>query len=156
MGNVPSIVKAATLTLPDGVYLADIRQGQRSLYADAGIVAGGDVLEPVQIVLGRNGGTVTGKLGVQTADATIVLVPDVTLRANTLAYRSTRPSTNGTFEFKNVAPGNYKLFAWEGVLATAWTNAEFLKRYEDVGLSLKVDDKEIKLEAAITPIAQTN
>ena len=37
-----------------------------------------------------------------------------------------------------IAPGVYKLFAWEGVLNTAWLNEGFLSRQEE-GVPMTID-----------------
>src|SRR6266446_1603884 len=40
--------------LPDGLFLADIRQGQRSINRDGAVIITGEAPEPLQIVLGRD------------------------------------------------------------------------------------------------------
>jgi hypothetical protein len=38
---------------------------------------------------------------------------------------------DGGFQFGALAPGKYKLFAWERMEDVPWTEAEFQKRFED-------------------------
>ena len=37
-----------------------------------------------------------------------------------------------------LAPGTYKVFAWEGAYSSSWLNDAFLARYEDKGLPVEV------------------
>jgi hypothetical protein len=50
---------------------------------------------------------------------------------------------DGKFQIHGVAPGEYKIFAWETVLLTAWQNAEFLSKYESQGSAVSVKVKSI-------------
>jgi hypothetical protein len=43
-----------------------------------------------------------------------------------------------------LAPGNYKLFGWEGVETEAWEDPDFLKEYEDQGQPINVEDGDEK------------
>jgi hypothetical protein len=45
-------------------------------------------------------------------------------RQNSFLYRTARPGVSGEFELKNIAPGQYTLFAWDGAPATSWLNSE--------------------------------
>ena len=134
------------IELPDGLFLADMFQGSRSIKAD-GAVTINESPEPLQIILGRNPGSIRGRVQSSEnrvpSDTTVVLLPDAPLRANAMLYRSGRPSASGAFELKNIAPGSYKLFAWEGVLSTAWMNAEFVKPYEGRGMPIVVEQKDV-------------
>jgi hypothetical protein len=38
----------------------------------------------------------------------------------------------------SIAPGDYKVFAWEYVPNDAWTNAEFMRPYESLGTGVRV------------------
>lgn len=45
---------------------------------------------------------------------------------------------DGRFTISNVAPGDYKIFAWRQVQVTAWMNAAFISRYEAQGRNVTV------------------
>jgi hypothetical protein len=51
---------------------------------------------------------------------------------------------------KNIPPGNYKLFAWDDVLSTAWMNPDFIKTFEDSGVAVKVEQKEMQLDSPVS------
>jgi hypothetical protein len=140
-GLVAGVYRLWVTQLPD-TFVADIRQGDRSIYSDGLVRVDGDMPEPVQVVMAANPGNLSGTVvhpdGKKGADTTAVLVPEGPLRANVSFYRVAQAGESGQFTIKNVAPGRYKLFAWESVPASAWNNAQFLAKYEDVGVAVTV------------------
>jgi hypothetical protein len=127
---------------PEGMYVADLRQGNRSVYGDARIRIGSSVPDPVQILIESDAGIVSGFVvhpeGKIAADMTVVAVPEAPLRGNNLLYKTARPDDSGNFKLVGLAPGRYKLFAWEGVAAGAWMNLEFLSKYDDLAAAIVV------------------
>jgi len=99
--------------------------------------------DPLLIVIGSN----PGKLDGQTLNnrqqpvggMTVVLVHD-----NGLRYRVNEKTavsdTAGRFEFQNVPPGNYKLFAWDSVEPGAWQDPDFMRSYESRGIPVHIDE----------------
>jgi len=132
---------------PDNInaYVADILQGAQTVLRD-GIIRVSPGMESVQLVLApttaRLSGSVTFADKKPGLDSTVVLVPDAPLRANLTRYRVSRPDDSGAFTFSNIAPGSYKLFAWDGVLATAWLNADFMSGYESEGFPISVESNQ--------------
>jgi len=47
--------------------------------------------------------------------ATVVLVPAAEKRDQTQLFKTATTDQNGGFSFKAIAPGSYKLFAWENL-----------------------------------------
>jgi hypothetical protein len=41
-----------------------------------------------------------------------------------------------------LAPGTYKLFAWDGAESNAWEDEDFLKTFEDQGTKIEVRDED--------------
>jgi len=93
----------------------------------------GDMLD---IVIGANPGRVNGDVG-RVPNATVALVPAARLRRPDL-YKSMLTDAEGRFDFQGVTPGEYLLFAWNDVVAGAWMNAEFIRRYESSGRPVRV------------------
>jgi hypothetical protein len=48
--------------------------------------------------------------------------------------------TSGRFEFRNVPPGNYKLFAWESIDRGAWQDPEFMRAFETRGVPVRIEE----------------
>ncbi len=47
---------------------------------------------------------------------------------------------NGQFSVRGIAPGDYKLFAWEAIEEGAYQDPEFLRPYEERGKPIHVDE----------------
>src|SRR4029450_5902821 len=123
------------VVLPDGAFVADLRSNVFQLP--------GNTNEPVTLSVrgnaGRISGTVTNADGKVGTDTTVVLVPERPLWGNSMLFATARPDETGKFSMTRVAPGTYKLFAWDGVLNTAWLSADFLSQHEDRGMPMTID-----------------
>jgi hypothetical protein len=71
-------------------------------------------------------------------DATVVLVPDAPLRERSDLYFVTGSSTSGNVHWDGVAPGAYKLFAWDDVPSGAWLDPDFIRIYESRGQPVRI------------------
>ena len=62
---------------------------------------------------------------------------------------------NGRFTIRTVVPGDYKLFAWEEIEPFAYNDPDVLRRYEEVGIPLKVSEAaKLTVEAKMIPAGQ--
>jgi hypothetical protein len=147
-----------SVVLPEGMYVSDLRQGNRSIYADARVTVGSDAAPPVQITIAADGASVAGTIsypeGKMGNDTTVVAVPDSPLRNNPLVYRTARPDDAGGFTISGLAPGPYKFFAWDHATDGIWMNAEFLARYEELGTSTVVAPGQAgaRLQVPVIPL----
>ena len=93
------------------------------------------------MVFSPGGATVSGKITGEvsaTRPARITLVPQGPRQNNPMFYvRAT--SSNGTFNLSGIAPGQYRLFAFESLPISADENAAFLESYQSPGLALVLD-----------------
>ena len=125
--------------LPAGAYLKSIRQGNRDVLRD-GVSIPGAVENPLEIILGKNGGQLEGRVINRTREpegnVPVVLVPSNRTRRDLYQKKST--DVNGRFKFDGIMPGQYKVFAWEDVLTGAWQDQEFLRTYETRGVTVDV------------------
>ena len=123
------------VTLPDGAFIADLRSNVFQLPTRNN--------EHVTLSIRGNAGRITGTVsktdGKIGNDTTVVLVPEKALWENSMLFATSRLDESGKFSLTHVAPGTYKLFAWEGVLNTAWLNADFLSRNEEGGMPISID-----------------
>jgi hypothetical protein len=137
--------------LPASAYVADIRQGGRSVYDD-GFTAGPVTASPLEVVINTKGGTVEGV--VDRAKAFVALVPPPSRRQNGDLYKTMVTNSQRQFRFEGVPPGSYKLFAWENIPANAHRNGDFLKAYESRGASITVQQGATvfqRLEVLVAP-----
>jgi hypothetical protein len=127
------------------MYVDDIRQNGTSVY-DSGFDVGVEPPTPVQILVKSGAGSVEG---VAQAGAIVALIP-ASRRANRALYYGATADGTGAFGMRGVAPGEYKIIAWDSIPAGAYLNAEFLKKYEDSGDSITVTpDSKLKFNPTV-------
>jgi hypothetical protein len=99
---------------------------------------------PVEIVLSLNGGRTSGTAvnsrQEPLANAAVVLVPNEPRRGRLDLYRQAYTDASGQFRISGIAPGDYKLFAWEDVPANAWQYPDFIKAYETRGAAVHLEE----------------
>jgi hypothetical protein len=100
----------------------------------------------VEILLSPKAGLVSGaaqnpKTSQPTPGATVVLVPKEKERLAIFAfYQQTTSDQFGRFTFKNVVPGEYKVYAWEDIESSAWMDPDVMKPLEAKGESVTVGE----------------
>jgi hypothetical protein len=146
---------SAIAGLPQDMYLADVRQNAQSVF-DTGFDVNSGNTAPLEIVLGVGAGTVTGVVvdgpTKVVAGATVVLVPETKRRSNRALYVSAISDASGLFTLRGVAPGDYKVFAWESIPAYAHVNAAFMAKHEDRGKLVHVGQQgTVSAELTIIP-----
>jgi len=94
-------------------------------------------------------GVVRDAAGKPVASATVVLVPPMARRQNTALYKMTRTRLSGEFTLSNVAPGDYKLFAWEGIPNSAYLNGAFMEKYEARGQAIMLGSGESTFDVKV-------
>jgi hypothetical protein len=80
--------------------------------------------------------------------AAVVLVPN--RRDRRELYSMAVTNENGEFEFASVAPGEYKVFAWESIDQYAWMDPSVIAQFEDQGRALRFE--ELSKEAIDVPL----
>jgi hypothetical protein len=117
------------------LYVKSIRLGDKEILTEK-VHLEGRVQEPLTIVIGTNPGAVEGQAS---QGATVVLVHDNGLRYR-VNERVTVADGAAHYEFKNVAPGNYKLFAWQSVEDGGWNDPEYMRAFESRGVPVRVEE----------------
>jgi Carboxypeptidase regulatory-like domain len=125
-----------------GLYVKSIRLGDVDVLNDR-LRLQDQPRDPLTIVIGTRPGALEGRVLDDNQrpvhGATVVLIHD-----NNLRYRVNEAfvfsDTSGRFEFQNVPPGNYKLFAWENIDRGAWQDPEFMRGFETRGLPVRVEE----------------
>ncbi len=84
--------------------------------------------------------------------ATVVLVPTERERVDQLTYYKTASTDqSGSFTIKNVAPGEYKAYAWDDVESGAYYDPGFVKQVESKGEPVSLRESA-KLTLQLTSI----
>jgi len=98
------------------------------------------------IVLGADGGELAGTVvngkAEPAADAVVTLVPTGTTRRSRSYFRTANADAAGHFTLRGLAPGSYRIIAWDHVDANAvFYDPEFLRPYEGAGQNLEIQPK---------------
>src|SRR5262249_33063469 len=103
------------------LYVKEIRFGSADVLTN-GMVVTGSTSDKLDVVFGKNGGKVNGTVRADSqqliSNAQVVLIPDQRDRHD--LYKFVITDANGQFSFPSVAPGSYKVFAWENVEQFSW------------------------------------
>ncbi len=128
-------------------YVKRVRYGSES--SETEFSSSGDE-DPLEVTLSARGALVRGVVrrdgAVDSATPQVVLLPD-TPDAELRRYDTHLgvPDQSGAFAVKEpVRPGEYTLYAFEGVPDGAWTDAEFVKGIEGKGVRIKVAEADAK------------
>jgi hypothetical protein len=137
------------------MYLKEVRLGQVDIMN--GVSLDGSVSGSLEVLLSPKAGQVVGTV-VDSARNPVPGVEAVLVPAdydrNDL-YRTAISGQNGQFSIRSVSPGNYKLFAWEDIEPFAYTDPDFLRRYENLGVPIKISESQnMMVEARLIPAGQ--
>lgn len=126
-----------------GSYLKSARIGGEEV-SETGITLPGKAGGQLEMVVSMTGGRIEGSVldgdNLPAAAVTVVLVPAQKRRANPTFYKWTTTDAQGKFTLQGIAPGDYKLFAWDDVDNGAWQDAEFLAPFEERGTKVAVTE----------------
>ena len=130
--------------LAAGTYVKSIRSGDTDVLNDGLTIAPGGTVQ-FEITLASDAakveGTVTNQSDQPGPGATVVLVPEPKFRARGDLFKTATTDQYGHFEFATVAPGEYKVFAWDDVEPGIWNDPEFLKEHEKKGAAVTAGAK---------------
>lgn len=103
---------------------------------------------------GQVQGMVTDEKMQPAAGAMAVLIPSGSddRRSRLDLYKSAMSNEKGQFTFIGITPGDYKLFAWDGMEQNRYFDPEFLKTYEAKGKTVHVGESA-KIAADVQVIA---
>ncbi len=146
----PSQYQLSVQGTPEGYYVKSARLGDKDVL-DSGIDAARGVTGTLEVVLSSGGqveGVVLNAEDQPATGAAVVLVPEQ--RSQWRLYKENTTDQYGRYHIKGIAPGNYKLFAWEDVENGAYEDPEFLKGFEALGESIAIregghESKQLKL-----------
>ena len=131
-----------------GLYVDSIRYDNRDI-KDIGLDLTEGVSGTVDIVMSTNAADVSGAVvdddGKPCSGVSVVLVPD---SGAYLAHNSVTTDTQGHFDISYVRPGDYRVYAFEGILYLAWFDKEYMAPYWTKSTSLSIHENEKKMFVA--------
>jgi hypothetical protein len=109
-------------------YIRQITYGQTLVKEDVINVSKG-TNPSLEITVSSRGarvqGSVADKDGLPAAGVWVAAVPDQSRRTTLRLFKSQTTDQYGKFDLHGLAPGEYKLFAWEGIENDAWEDEDF-------------------------------
>ena len=55
-------------------------------------------------------------------------------------YKTARTDANGNFLIRGIAPGNYRIYAWESLERFRYFDEEFVRQFEGIGRSVRIEE----------------
>ena len=132
------------------LYIKSIQWGTQDITdLPLDLLAGIPPRTELSIVLGADSGQIEGIATTEKSEpadsATVTLVPVGTHRSRPF-YKTVVSDSSGHFTVRGIAPGSYKLFAWDKVDANAvMYDPEFLRPYEALGEAIEVQPSDKKV-----------
>jgi protocatechuate 3,4-dioxygenase beta subunit len=131
-----------TSTLGGGDLVVRSIQAQGRNILDEGLTVSNSGQVEMEIVLAHDAGQLEGvALGADdkpVAGATVILAPEPNLRSRFDLFEQVETDQYGRFTIDSIAPGDYKLFAWDDVEPGIWADPAFLKKYESQGEAVTI------------------
>jgi len=101
----------------------------------------------LEILISTNGGTLDAAVLDSNMnpipEATVVLVPEPPLRNRVDLYDVKGTDSAGRAHLTDIAPGDYRIFAWDDIPADAWQDPDFIRPYESRGKLVHVSEGQI-------------
>jgi hypothetical protein len=141
LANLTPQIYTLTLNgLPETHYLDSIKLGEVDL-TNGPLDLSGGVAGALTITIAAGSGTLQGTVRQEqqpAEGATAVLVPEEARRPVGYFYKIATTDQNGQFTMKGIAPGEYKLFAWDEVESDRYRAPAFLKKFESRGTTVSI------------------
>jgi protocatechuate 3,4-dioxygenase beta subunit len=138
----PGDIRFMILRPPPGMYFKSARLGTREVL-DSGFELNSEPTDSLEILLSPNAATVTTTVVDENQKpvqgATVVIVTSDPARRRRQDLNKTAASNaEGRVNFDGLAPGDYKLFAWDDMVPGAWQNPEVIRNYDSRGINIRV------------------
>jgi hypothetical protein len=151
----PDTYQLTLAGVPENCYVKSMRMGEEDVLGkDLNLARGGGA--PIDIVLSPTAGSVEAVVldakQQPAGGVTVVAVPDGARAESQQFYKFASTDQYGRATLRGLAPGEYKLYAWEDVESNAWLDPDFRKQYERQGesLSIRESSREAKQLAVLT------
>jgi len=130
--------------LPEGAYVKSARAGGQEVLGTGLNLPQASMAPVVEITASAKAGVVEGLVQADdkpAAGSVVTLVPEPLRPNHPLLYKKVSADPNGLFRIAGVAPGDYKLYAWEeGTDLEPYLDPEFAKPFEKAGVKVTVEE----------------
>ena len=136
----PGEYRVMVTPMPPDYYIKEARNEQADVLNQPWVI-GNAIRGNLEVVLssaaGQIEGTVIDARSQPVGSLQTVLIPDQD-RGRPELVKTVVTDQNGRFNFRGVSPGNYKIFAWEGLEANAFYDPEVMRQYDPQGKAVRV------------------
>jgi protocatechuate 3,4-dioxygenase beta subunit len=138
------------------VYLKTLRYGNAE--SNDGTFTLSSYGVPLELTLSTRGAKLSGTVTGKAAMPKVILIPDTAdIARREYATRTALFDQNGVFTIEAIAPGSYKLYAFENVPEGTWLDPEFLKEVESSGTPFEFAEGDAKtVQAPLLPKTETD
>lgn len=143
--------------VPNGYYVKQLRFDRTdALNQPVDVIQRGQDAPTMDVVLSTNVSQIEGVVNNSrlqaAAGVTVVLVPDAN-RDRVELYKTATSDQSGRFTLRNIAPGDYKLFAWEDLEPSGYFDPDFLRRSEASGKAVQVgESSKLSVNTQVSPV----
>ena len=142
-GITPGNYRLSVSGLPRNTYVRSARLGGADML-NGGLPLDRDPRGTLEVVLGTTPGTVevmvTDDKLTPAAGVTVVLIPEASQQKRYDVYRNATSDSSGRVRLEGIVPGDYRVYAWEEVETNAWTDADFMRNFENRGTGVRIGD----------------
>jgi hypothetical protein len=151
----PGEYRLTVTPLPTDVYVKQARFNQADILNKPIQYTASDS-GTLEVVLSARGGEIDGTAvadNLQSVQSsTAVLIPD-RQRDRIDLYKNATVDANGKFNFRGIAPGDYRVFVWEAIDPYVYFDPDFLKQNESRGKAVHVSESSREaLEVRMIPV----
>ena len=107
-------------------YVRSATYGNTDLLRDELVVAGGGESQPIEVVVRDDAASLSGTAHCEDTQCWVLIVPDGN---NAIQPRTTFVNPQGSFQQMGLAPGSYRVYAFDRVDGIEYTNPEAMKAY---------------------------
>jgi hypothetical protein len=147
---------SGVIGLPADAYISEIRVDSKNVSEDGSFTIAGTSQVNMEMTISRGGGTIQGTVEDAkhnpVAGTRISLIPDPPRRGNLLLYKNATSTAMGTITLNGVAPGVYKLYAWEQIPTGAEQDPDFMRDFDLLGTGVNVTAGLTQSSIQLTPI----
>ena len=143
LSNVPPLAYRVTVAgLPADAYAMAGRYGSADALNEPLQVDGTQTLAlqlQIGFAAGRIDGSVVDNRNQPVPGTTCVLIPVASRQNRPDLYKTAATDQFGRFAFTGIAPGDYKVFAWEDIPQGDYQDPAYVSRFEDRGRPVRVE-----------------
>lgn len=140
---LPGIWDINVEPIPKGGYIKAMTLGAQDVLTEEMIISA-STSDPLDIVVSSRGARLEGSIDTDRPAGNRrawVLVAPVGKFSNVFSfYQSAASNGQGKYEFSGLTPGDYKVYVFDEITPGSWLNPEFMKKYEALGVPVKLDE----------------